>query len=317
MDDFPLSVFRFYFDPLEEIHLPPYKGSTFRGGFGTVFKKVVCVNREEECKNCLLNARCPYCYVFETPRDEETDFISTHLPHPYVLEPPLENKCLYLPGEVFSINLILFGKAIDYLPYFLFVMEELGRNGIGKGRGRFLLQRVENLSHPSDVQGRTVFEAKSRRIFGEILIRTFLDISNEVPSNTGQTLILHFLTPCRITYKNRLATPCDFNFLVLMKNLLRRIHLLGVHGGSGMRIDYETLLAQAEDVRIEENGLCWYDWERYSARQQSRMKFGGFKGKVAFKGEISPFLPYIKWGEYLHIGKETSFGLGKYTMELA
>ena len=59
----------------------------------------------------------------------------------------------------------------------------------------------------------------------------------------------------------------------------------------------------------------WYDWERYSARQDIRMKMGGFIGKVSFEGELNEFIPFVKLGELLHVGKGTSFGLGRYVIE--
>lgn len=39
---------------------------------------------------------------------------------------------------------------------------------------------------------------------------------------------------------------------------------------------------------------------------------GGFVGEIIFEGEIEPFMPLLKAGEILHVGKGTSFGLGKY-----
>jgi len=42
------------------------------------------------------------------------------------------------------------------------------------------------------------------------------------------------------------------------------------------------------------------------------MKMGGFVGDISFKGDLEKFLPFIILGEYIHVGKGTSFGLGKY-----
>ncbi len=68
----------------------------------------------------------------------------------------------------------------------------------------------------------------------------------------------------------------------------------------------------AKGVAIKESTLKWYDWERYSTRQDTRMKMGGFVGEITFEGNIEPFMPLLKAGEILHVGKGTSFGLGKY-----
>ncbi|WXJ94019.1 hypothetical protein MCACP_04830 [Neomoorella carbonis] len=39
--------------------LPPYKGSTLRGGFGRVFHRITCSGREGHCRECLLQGNCP------------------------------------------------------------------------------------------------------------------------------------------------------------------------------------------------------------------------------------------------------------------
>ena len=42
------------------------------------------------------------------------------------------------------------------------------------------------------------------------------------------------------------------------------------------------------------------------------MMMGGFIGLVTFQGNFKEFLPFVNLGEYIHVGKGTSFGLGKY-----
>ena len=55
-----------------------------------------------------------------------------------------------------------------------------------------------------------------------------------------------------------------------------------------------------------------HDPERYSARQDVKMKMGGFVGEVQYVGEVREFFPLLKLGEKLHVGKATGFGLGRY-----
>ena len=43
-----------------------------------------------------------------------------------------------------------------------------------------------------------------------------------------------------------------------------------------------------------------------------KLKMGGFLGEITFEGDLAEFLPFLKLGEYLHIGKGTVYGLGKY-----
>ena len=72
---------------------------------------------------------------------------------------------------------------------------------------------------------------------------------------------------------------------------------------------------EASDIKIENCKIKWVDLERYSSRQKTKMKMGGFVGNIEYKGSIEKFLPLIYLGSYLHIGKNTTFGLGKYIIE--
>ena len=64
---------------------------------------------------------------------------SSYYPHPFVIDAPLETTREYRPGEDLSFNLILIGKGGNYFPYFILAFEELGRIGIGQGKGKFKL----------------------------------------------------------------------------------------------------------------------------------------------------------------------------------
>lgn len=50
--------------------------------------------------------------------------------------------------------------------------------------------------------------------------------------------------------------------------------------------------------------------------ERKKMEFIGFTGTLAFKGDITPFTPWLKIGEIIHIGKNTSFGFGKYVTKI-
>ena len=64
-----------------------------------------------------------------------------------------------------------------------------------------------------------------------------------------------------------------------------------------------------------EQELRWYDWERYSNRQEVRMRLGGFIGRVTYRGDLGEFLPYLLLGMYTHVGKGATFGLGGYRID--
>ncbi len=157
LSHFRFAQFQFLLKSLGSIRLPLYKGSTLRGAFGHAFKRVVCVDRAKSCGSCLLKGKCVYSYVFETPPPCNTSKMRKYpfAPHPFIITPPLEEKREYREGETLCFELTLVGKSMDYLPYFIYTFDELGRIGIGRGEGKYRLHEVKatNIGERSEVQG--------------------------------------------------------------------------------------------------------------------------------------------------------------------
>ena len=65
-------------------------------------------------------------------------------------------------------------------------------------------------------------------------------------------------------------------------------------------------------VETTETTLRWRDWTRYSSRQHRKMQLGGLVGSVTYAGDLAAFLPFVALGQLLHVGKNATFGLGKY-----
>ena len=67
--DLDFAQMRLHFQARQQLRLPPYKGSTFRGAFGIAFKRAVCIVQHGDCARCLVRAQCVYPYIFDTPVD--------------------------------------------------------------------------------------------------------------------------------------------------------------------------------------------------------------------------------------------------------
>ncbi len=309
-----LSKYRFIIKPRRELILPPYKGSTFRGGFGNAFKRAVCADREGECTKCVLRRKCVYSYVFETsnPQEAEEEMRSKgeNVPHPFIIEPPLDERQYYGIDDWLDFNLILVGRAVDYIPYFIFAFEELGRIGIGKNKGKYSLKKVISLHKDREM---LIYDSHSHFRYDYQVIDS-AELIHEASQLNYHQVTLRFLTPARIKYEGKLTINTDFE--VVMRNLLRRLSWLAeVHCDEKWELDWKGLIKRAKEVKTVHSDLMWHDWERYSQRQGTRMKMGGFLGEITFEGDLAEFMPFIKLGEYLHIGKGTVYGLGKYEIE--
>ncbi|MCX7991439.1 MAG: CRISPR system precrRNA processing endoribonuclease RAMP protein Cas6 [Proteobacteria bacterium] len=295
----------------ETISLPYFKGSTFRGVFGNTFKKVVCALKTRTCDNCILKQSCIYAYVFETPEPLDKPFFkkgnNKNIPHPFIIEPPLNSKKFFSANENITFSLILIGKARSYLPYFIYTFIECGKIGIGKGRGHFKVKEV--YSH----RGEKVYDDEKSNIIPPDYEEINIDEKiSDAEDREDTSLTLNFETPLRLKNNKDLVTKLDFSILV--KSLLMRIDLLHFFHCDGTKSewDYKKIIELSKNVTVSKDNLRWWDWERYSTRQQTRMRLGGLIGSVTFTGKISPFTQILKAGEILHVGKNTSFGLGKY-----
>ena len=288
---------------LEPAQLPPFKGSTFRGAFGGALRRVTCVARGKECADCLLFERCLYARIFEPLPDATGQLRASAAPHPYVIEPPLTEQTVYAPGERFDFGLLLFGSANDYVPYFIYAFERMGETGIGKGlddgRGRFQVLGVEQA-------GRTLYDSATGKLLGE----PRLERAELGPSAAADEATVQLLTPLRAKSDNRLSRELPFQLLTRI--MLRRISSLFATFGDGEPdLDYRGLTRRAEAVDIAGRDLRWRDWTRYSSRQDQSMLMGGLTGSVRYRGRLGEFLPLLELGRALHLGKQTSFGLGK------
>jgi CRISPR-associated endoribonuclease Cas6 len=312
------ASFVFHLRASTELYLPPYKGSTLRGAFGIVFKETVCIMEHRDCDRCILRLKCAYPYVFDTPVPDGATRMRkyTRAPHPFIIEPPLDTSTRYEQGSSFSFGLVLIGKAIDYLPYFIYTFERLGADcGIGKGRtfgtGRFRVDRVCWVD--GDGSEKPVYEGSRKVLSNSFKPLTVRDLcpDSDSASGAGRSITVTYLTPTRITFDQQLHAYPEFH--VVIRNLLRRLsNLAYFHCGEELRLDFKGLIEAAKQVETRDGQIQWRDWERYSARQDARMKMGGFVGKVEYRGALTDFLPLLKLGEKLHLGKGTGFGLGRY-----
>lgn len=306
--------YRFFCVFENDAYLPHYKGSTFRGVFGRALKKVVCALKKQECGQCLLRQRCIYALVFETsvsltvPEGSRT----ASPPHPFVIEPPLTTETKFPKGSSFNFNLLLFGEIGSSLPYFIYAFEQMGKIGIGKkinnSRGKFTLKEVKNESSLIySVPDKKLNTANKPKV-----------LSIDDPANLSDkklSLKLICETPLRLKFENRLKA--DLPFHVLVRAMLRRVSsLFNCYGTGEPLLDYKGLVKKAASVQTLDSSLKWFDWKRYSFRQNKSMLMGGITGSVTYEGNLQEYLPLIEFCEKVHLGKQTSFGLGKIKAEI-
>lgn len=312
-DSLRIATYRFTLQAgAKGLVLPPWKASTFRGGFGHVFKRLACLNTGQVCAGCEHHSVCAYGYVFETSPEQDSGFMGKYdqVPRPYLLEIPLDRQTEFEPGELLTVRVRLFGRAIDYAPLFVTAFQEMGRDGIGKGRSPYRLVQVE--SEATDQYPVTVYQEGAEQIPAP-LVTTGADIRRRsMQSDAARTerVMLFFETPLRIKWNGQYTS--DPQFHVLFRNILRRVTgLLQFHHGETWDANFAELLRRAEGVKLVRQETRWVDYSRYSARQEIKMKLGGIMGWAQYEGDLAEFLPWLRIAEVLHLGKNTVFDLGR------
>lgn len=312
--DIPFVRLGFRYECRTSVKLPAFKGSTFRGAFGHSLKRVACAQRNATCNNCLLRHDCVYSYVFETPPPPDSHRLRLYpaAPHPFILRPPPELREDYAVGDYLDGELLLIGRAIAYLPYFVYALEILGDQGLGRGRGRCALVNVQELNRA----GASVKEIY--RSADGILTATTGQAGRETSALAQQLpaspveVDLHLLTPMRLKFNGKFLATLEFHHLI--RNLLRRLASLAYFHCQldPESFDFKGCIRAAEQVAVSRRHCSWQEWARYSSRQRERMLLGGIIGRMSFSKVPAPLLSLLLVGEHLHVGKVASFGLGQY-----
>lgn len=315
-------------ETLGGMRLPEYRGGLFRGGFGCLFRELACKTGAPTCEGCGEWRDCAYSQVFESPVDAEKAEVLRkypNAPHPFVLT-PREDRRQWLPaGERIELLLTLFGKYDKALPYFLVVLEEMGRRG--RFGGRFRVTRSYQLSAISG-QESSQRSAVSGQLFGCGALDGRVRRSDQQSAFSDQLLggqpalggldgrvKLEFVTPLRMRTKGEYNRNPDF--VAVGQALLRRLHLLtALYGdGDGDASWMKPLLRAADEAKTVRRDFRVWEWDRMSGSQGRRIEMDGVVGTMEVEGDLKEWGEVLRLGEWVQVGNGTSMGLGRYRME--
>ncbi len=310
INNFNFNIYQFYLKFNEEVSFDWKFFFSLRGALGYHLKKHFCINKTFNCKGCVFSNVCAYKYIFETAPPENSKLMKkfTSIPHPFLF-----NGFEKIDEKRIKFNIVLIGKGNNFLPYIIFAIESAGTHpGIGKKGLKFQIEKV--MYYP---KFRNYFNNSPSVIYNKGKLKKLPsnlkveDLKPFIPDNLDN-ITIEFITPARIKYKNKFIKTPEFH--IFIRALLMRIKaLLYFHCRIDMKdIKIYNIVSIAEKVKIKGKEIKWNDTSRFSTRQKSRLKLGGFTGKVNYEGNITPFLKIIYTGLFINIGKQSSFGLGEY-----
>ena len=300
LSSLPIVRYQFTFTVTEPIQLPEYPGSTLRGAFGRALRKIACMTKQADCKGCPLYRTCPYTNIFETPAPNEHEIQKfSQVPNGYMIEPPTWGEKIYFSGEILQFSLVLFGRLIEQLPLIAFAFKRAFEYKVGNGRANLL-----DISAFNESAGR--FESV---LFDDNITEHRKEVN--FPEHFANNAVIEISTPLRLQENGKPLRDYEINAERFFISLAKRISLLSEFHFEPLDLDFELLKNQIAQIE-DEKCLKWQDWTRYSSRQEQKMKLGGVIGKWQFKN-LSPELAKLLYiGQWLHCGKNATFGLGKY-----
>ena len=315
----PLPITRYRFTAIvqQPLQLPDYAGSLLRGQFGAAVRNVACMTRQPTCGGCPLLQTCPYTRVFEAvapPKGTHMLQDFSHIPQPYVIEPPNPGARVLAAGDALVFHVVLLGHALSQLALIVFAMQRMLAQGLTRERVPARLQRVDCVGADDRVQ--PVWSHQQPTLADHV---TALLVP-AMPSGL-QAITLQIHTPMRLQRQGQPLGVGQLTPRALVAAVARRGALqLEFHAGlqgMGQTVQQAT---QASEALTDEHDLHWHDWTRYSSRQQQAMTLGGVLGRWTLRGgadALAQVWPWLWLGQWLHVGKETMMGMGGYSVESA
>jgi len=300
------------------------KGSALRGALYHSLRNRFCTLRDRvsECAECPLHAACPVCTLVSTMGPDNR--LGRDAARPYTIQPPRDGlKTRYQAGEPFRFGLTLYGDALRLFPYLAMAIHGLEESGVGRAVAENGWRR--GTIHIAEIRATNPLTGETARVSqaGDPLVQM-----PDIPITHAQVcalaqrgrwpreLGLEFLTPTRLTNRQHLVKPGQLRFAILLGRLFDRLESLAQHFAAPLALDYAGLVAQAEGVRVVRDSTTWVELRSYSTRQQRATPIGGLVGRMTLAAEDwTPFLPWLIWGQFTHVGKDAVKGNGWYRLE--
>ena len=283
---------------VEMTRLPVNKVSAIRGGIGEMLLRANCI-RDRNCAECDFEQECIVRRTMYSKFDVKPAFVTTGDSIGYVLE--CENyKEMFAEGDSLEFCLILFGKTIVYFSQFLQAIYQLGGVGIGKEHSRYWLVSIRNTTGKEILDGTNV-------LMEHYVVQT---IGDYVGYRLKQEAIwenrICFRTPVTLKYQGKMQERLTIEAVI--PAVFRRLYILDCFEG----LDCEEMRWQGTWPKVLCESSRKISVLRYSSTQDQRMTLWGIKGELLLSEVPPELLPALLAGEVMHIGKNSSFGFGRY-----
>lgn len=287
----------------EDCSLPRHKASMLRGGIGEMLLRANCI-RDRNCESCDFEEECIVQRTMYSKFKQKPKFVSEGESIGYILECE-SAKQVFEAGDTFSFYLILFGKTIVYFSQYLNAIYALGNFGVGKESAHFQIVSVQNSYGKHILRENNVY-------MENYTVETVSGYVEKRLEAIGmkENATIRFCSPLSVKYHGENLE--EFDVTALFRSLARRVYMLDL---------FEEMEEDDLDIRTMELPVITHQEcsretvPRYSNRKQQKIYLHGIRGRVSMEGISEELFRLLLAGEILHLGKNTSFGFGRYVVE--
>lgn len=295
----PFAEYRFMYQAIDLIKIPPFPGRLLHGAFGNALKKNVCVlpdkqPKDTQCNTCVVKAQCAYTLLFKRQylAQEKTCLQHTQS-SPFVFR--YDNQAfLQIPEKhEFSIKLLVIGSGIEQIDYLIDAMQSLGELGISHKKAELVSIEQMALNQLP------------------VVIQTPHDhLPASVPSlpEVPDSVMIRFITPYNMN-DDVMKKPFDMRYWLM--GVIRRIsRLQRSYTEQASSCDFMPLKALCDQAQVSHPSLYFYE-----TPQTKRTHTSGILGSIELSMQgIEALWPWLYLGQWIHNGKKTSNGNGRYQL---
>ena len=303
--DFSFVHLRFTIHTRDIPSLVPY---LYRSGpdFAQAFRHLVCRGTTLECSGSPDCSGCPYHALFSQQLGADPSAVRCHQkpPLPFIFSFPAPGESSKQAND-FTCTLVLVGKAFNHTAEFIGAFRALLAKGHKAGQfaeaALFLVESLDFYGNPTAIaQGEVAPD------MGKLVT---LDAQGVVDSRCrpADAVGVTFITPLKLAKTGKIM--CSFDAGQFVRSLMRRVSALTYYYcGYEMRDNFREYAHAANRIELLEDNFYYADAGRRS------QALCGVMGDGVLNGDLNDLMPFLALGEYLHLGKGASYGMGQYRL---
>ncbi len=291
----------------EDSVLPKDKVSAIRGGIGEMLLRMNCVH-DRQCEKCDFESECIVQKIMYSKFVKKPEFVTTGGSIGYVLE--CENfREVFKAGDRLRFYLILFGYTIIYFNQIYQALSMLAKEGIGKNHAKFQIADIKDMEGTSFLDGEMINMSN----YAAHMLYDYLVFRRMKMGGTFDKKEAAMIFDSPVTLKFQKEYLNNFRADAIISAVRRRIYMLDCFEG----IESDILKPGEDDVKLKIRSQECYikSVARYSTRKEQKIILRGMKGYLILEGLTEELWALLLIGELVHIGKNTSFGFGRYHLK--